>query len=172
MSQRVIWILNVIHLIAAAVVLAYAAAHLAVNPNIERAMLLYFVPSVLAMLLLTVNLVRGANPEVIVLCQVFLDMIAVAVLLGELQFFLPIFKPQFPGMPPQQDRILTCYFIAYIAFFWIILPPYLLGDSLYRHYRKRPAAISLPTCYLGTITWHATLILLVALLPRVAAKLV
>jgi hypothetical protein len=171
MSRRFIWILNVIHLIAAAAVLAHAAAHLAINPKIERAVLLYFVPPVLAVLLLAVNLIRGTNPAVIILCQVFLDMIAVAVLLGELKFFLPNIKPQFPGVPPQQDRILTFYFIAYMMFLWILLPPYFLGGSMYQHYRKVPAAISLPTCCFGTLTWLATMVLLVALLPRIFAKL-
>ena len=163
--------LHIAHLIAAAAVLSHAAAHLALNPNIERAVLLYFVPPATAVFLIAINLVNGTNPAVIALCQIFLNLIAVAVLLGELPFVLPNLKPQFPGLPPQQDRILVFYFIAYALFLWLLLPPYFLGTSLYRHYRKAYAAISFPTCCVGALTWVGVMTLLVALSPRIFAKL-
>jgi len=106
----------------AAAVLVQAVAHLAVNPNFERAVLLYFLPPLIALFLISINLIRGTNWTVIVLCQIFLNMIAFAVVLGELPFVLPNLKPQFPGMPPQQDRVLVFYFAAYALFLAASLP--------------------------------------------------
>ena len=171
MMVRIAPILRLAHLVVAGAVLAYAVSHLALNPNIERAVLMYFVPPLLALLIIAINLIRGTNPDVIVLGELLLDMIAIAVLLGEHPFFGRILKPQFPGMPPQQDHVLVCYFIAYFLFFLFVLPPYLLGVSLRRHCRRLPAAISFPTCCVGAITWLGTMALIVSLIPTISAKL-
>jgi len=171
MSQRFLTILHVAHLSFVAVVLSRAAAHLANNPNVERAVLLYFVPPLIAAFLIAVNLINATNPAVIALCQIFLSLIAVAVLLAELPQVMPNLKPQFPGLPPQQDRILVFYFFAYFLYLWILLPPYLLGTSLYQHYRKRVAGISWTTCLAGSLTWLVTIGILLAISPRIAAKL-
>jgi hypothetical protein len=171
MATRLILTLHVLHMFVAAAVLVQAVAHLAVNPNFERAVLLYFLPPLIALFLISINLIRGTNWTVIVLCQIFLNMIAFAVVLGELPFVLPNLKPQFPGMPPQQDRVLVFYFAAYALFLWVLLPPYLLGSALLQHYRKQPASISLITCCLGAVTWTGIMITFVALSPRLAEKL-
>jgi hypothetical protein len=134
-------------------------------------MLLCFVPPILACLLLATNTINGTNPAVVLLCKVFLSMIAVAVLLGEQRILFANMKAQFPGMPPRQDRVVTFYFVAYALFLWVFLPAYLLGTSIYLHWRRRPAPISLPTCCVGALTWIGTMSALVALTPRLLTRL-
>ena len=171
MARRILWLIDNIHWIWVAAALAYAVTLLALLPNVERAMLLWFVPPLLACFLLALNKINRTNPEVICLCKVFLSMVAVAVLLGEQRVLFANLKPQFPGMPAQQDRILTFYFMAYALFLWVLLPGYLLGNSNYLHYHRRPAPISLPTCCIGTATWLGVMALLAALTPRIIDKL-
>ena len=171
MATRLILSLHVLHMLVAAAVLVHAASHLAVNPNFDRVVLAYFIPPLIALFLISINLKNRTNWTVIVLCQIFLNIIAFAVILGELPFVLPNLKPQFPGMPPQQDRVLVFYFAAYALFLWVLLPPYLLGSAFLQHYRKQPASISFITCCLGTATWAGTMLILFAITPRVAEKL-
>src|SRR5688572_18004639 len=65
---------------------------LAILPKVERAILLYFVPPLIAWLILVVN--RGRiNATPISGCRLFLTLIALAVTAGELTFILPNLKP-------------------------------------------------------------------------------
>jgi hypothetical protein len=171
MRPRITDLLEGLHWLWVAVVLIYAAAQLGVAPNVERAVLLYFAPPVIACALIAVNVARGTNQQVIWLCKLFLTTIAVGVLLGEQQILFANVKPQFPGVPPQQDRVLIFYFAAYMLFIGVFLPAFFLGTSLLLHYQKRNAPISLGTCLVGAATWIGCMIVVVALSPRIFARL-
>ena len=125
-----------------------AIALLAALPNVERAVLLYFVPPAVACLFLIADSGKF-NRTAIRGCEVFLSLIAIAVVVGEQPFVLPNLKPQFPGMPLQADRILVCYFAAYTLFVSVICPAYVLGSAVYARFRGSPNGISPSILYAG-----------------------
>jgi hypothetical protein len=129
---------------------------LATNPNVERPVLGFFVPPVIAILFLAAD--NGKfNRTVIRGCELFLGMIAVAVILGEQQFVIPNLKPQFPGMPAQAERILIFYFVAYGLFLWIICPAFVLGTPIYLRSQGLPQGMSSVILYAGLICWLSTI---------------
>jgi len=168
---RITEFLEALHWLWVAAVLIYAATHLALAPNVERAVLLYFAPPVIACALITVNVARGTNQQVIWLCKLFLTTIAIGVLLGEQQILFANVKRQFPGVPPKQDRVLIFYFAAYMLFIGVFLPAFILGTSLLLHYQKRHAPISLGTCLVGAATWIGCMVFVAAHGPRILARI-
>jgi hypothetical protein len=146
----------ILHDVFAFVVLGSAIWQLAVLPNVERAVLAFFIPPILALLFLVTNTGRF-NPTVIRGCRLFLSMIVVSVLLGEQRFVLANLKPQFPGMPAQADRILVFYFVAYGLFLWVICPGYVLGSWLRQHWSGSPTGKSSWIMYAGCFFWVGTM---------------
>jgi hypothetical protein len=114
--------------------------------------LLYFVPPVLAYLFLIADTGKF-NRTAILGCEIFLSLISIAVVLGEQPFVLPNLKLQFPGMPPQADRVLVFYFAAYLLFILVICPAYVLGSAAYAHVRASPNQMSHPILYAGLSCW-------------------
>jgi hypothetical protein len=153
--------LRVAHDLVAFVILAFAVVKFAALPQFPRVTLLYFVPPVLAFLFLAFNTGKF-NPTVLCGCRLFLSMIAIAVLLGELPFVLPNLKPLFPGMPANQDRVIAFYFAAYGLFLWVICPGYVLSTSLYRDVYGLPGRMSRPILYGGCACWLVAMGFLVA----------
>ena len=148
------------HDVFALAVLGRAVIQFANLPNAERAMLLYFIPPILAFLFITCD-TGNFNPTVVRGCRLFLSTIAITVLLAELPFVLPNLKPQFPGLPRQADRTLVFYFGAYALFLWITFPAYVFGMSLYLHARGLPGGMSRAILYTGCVCWLLTVGLLV-----------
>lgn len=102
-------LLLVVHDLWAIGTLIFVIAQLARLPNVEKAILLYFVPPLIAWLVLVIN--RGriqATP--ITGCRLFLTMITIAVTLGEMTFFLPNLNRSFLGCPRWQ--IAFSFFIS------------------------------------------------------------
>jgi hypothetical protein len=171
-NRQLVWmIIEGAHWIFVALSLLYAVIVFTRLPNIEPAAILYFMPPLLACLLIIVNTAKGTNAGVVSLCKAFLTAIACSVLLGEQDFLLRNIKPQFPGMPPQQDRILTFYFGAYLLFLGVFIPTYLIGTSIYLHLWKRRAPISFPTCWVGAATWLAAMGVVVFNAPMILNRL-
>lgn len=153
-------LLLVVHDLWAFGTLMFVIAHLARLPNVERAILLYFIPPLIAWLILAIN--RGriqATP--ITGCRLFLTMIAAAVTLGEMTFILPSLKPQFPGMPPVADRVLVFYFAAYIIFIWLICPSYVIGLMFRARRNGDPSRLAPFALYSIAGIWLGTVVLLV-----------
>ena len=150
-SQNQVRALLFAHDVTAIVVLGRAVAHLAVAPNVPRAVLMYFIPPTLAFLALIFNWGHG-NPTFLAGCRLFLGLIAAAVLVAELPF-LPNPPPIFQGIPQQHDRVLFYYFAAYLLFIGLVMPGYFLGLAVYRDLRRQPCGISRSLLYFALATW-------------------
>jgi hypothetical protein len=145
-------IFTLAHDLLALALLAGAVVQLALLPNFERGMLLFFIPPTIAGVVLLVN---RADPLVLAACRLFLGLIATSVLCAELSLFLAIPKPQFPGIPLAADRVLTFYFVAYGVFLWIICPAHILVTWLRHWWNERPKR-ACGTAFLCT-AWSAWL---------------
>lgn len=143
------------HDLGAIVALTFAIGHLLVLPNVERAVLLFFLPPSIAGTLLIAN---RSDPFVLAACRFFLSLIAYAVLIAELTTWAPFPKPQFPGMPLVADRILSYYFVAFGLFLWVICPSYILTNWLRRWWGQLSKGV-FASCFLFTawITWIGTM---------------
>ncbi len=86
---------------------------------------MYFAPPVIASLFLLADTGRF-EPIVIRGCWLFLNVVAVGVILGQQTFVFPGLMPTvaraFPGMPVQANRIMMFYFIAYFSFLLVVCP--------------------------------------------------
>lgn len=151
------WLVRV-HDLLAMTALVIAILQLATLPNFELAYLLFFVPPLLAALVLLVN---RCDPFLLAACRVFLSLIAVAVTTAELTVSLPIPKPLFPGLPLLADRILAYYGVAYGLFLWIICPSYILTHWS-RHWITEQSKGVFGTLFLLT-AWAAWLVAMLGL---------
>jgi hypothetical protein len=143
------------HDLYAFAVLIFAVVQLAWLPNVDRHVLMFFIPPSIALLILAVN---RRNAFLRAACRLFVSMIAVAVTVAELTLALPFPKAMFPGMPHIADRILCYYFVAYGLFLWIICPGYILTSWLRDWQRMRPKPVGRTlflftawACWLGTM---------------------
>lgn len=144
--------------------LIYAVAHLGMLRNGDlRPVLLFLVPPLLAFGILSSP--KATRPTRFA-AQIFLVLATIAIILAEQPFILQNMKPHFPGVPKDQDRILTFYTGAYLLFIMGFLPPFACGVSLYRHSRGERAALAKPICYLSLVTWLLLLIGLIGNIPR------
>jgi hypothetical protein len=152
------------HRLWLALAFLYAVAHLLLLRKADpRVALLFLVPPTIAFLILSFAKPGRASRFV---CRLFLAMVTMAILLGEFRAFLPNLQPQFPGVPQQQDRILTFYVGVYLFFILGFLPPFVFALSLRRHSRGEPAELSQATCILGFMTWALMMLGFVANLPQ------
>jgi hypothetical protein len=149
-------ILNLAHDIVAFAILIHAAIGLAALPNAPSPVLGFFIPPTMAFLFLICNTGKF-NRTVLAGCRLFLGLIASFVLLAHLPFVLPNLKPQFPGLPPQQDRVVCFYLVAYALFLWVFCPAYVLGISLYRDYNRISPNMAWPILYAGLACWLLTM---------------
>ncbi|WP_254512227.1 hypothetical protein [Anatilimnocola floriformis] len=145
------WLL-LLHDLFAFGALTTAVVQLAWLPNVDRTVLMFFVPPAIACLILVNNRV---DPFVRSACRLFLTFIAVAVTIAELTMALPIPKAIFPGMPHVADRILVYYFFAYGGFLWVLCPGYVLASWLHAWRKMRPKPVG-GTLFL-LIAWAAWL---------------
>lgn len=143
------------HDLAAVAALSFAIGHLIALPNVERAILLFFIPPVIAGAFLIAN---RSDPFLLSACRFFISLIAYAVLIAELTTWAPIPKPQFAGMPLVADRILSYYFVAFGLFLWIICPGYILIHWLRRWWGQRTKGV-FATCFLfvAWVSWVGTM---------------
>lgn len=145
--------------------LVYAAGHLIILRNGDaRVVLLFLVPPILAFGILSSP--KSSRPMRFA-AQLFLGLVAVAIILSEQPLILQNMRPLFPGVPRAQDRVLTFYSGAYLLFIMGFLPGYVFIVSLYRHSRGEVASLTKPTCYLGLATWLLLLTGLIAGIPHV-----
>jgi hypothetical protein len=143
--------------------LVYAVAHLAVFRNGDlRPVLLFLVPPLFAFGTLASP---KATPPARFAAKLFLGLVTLAIILAEQPFILQNMKPQFPGVPNTQDRILTFYTGAYLLFIMGILPGFACGVSLYRHARGEHATLAKPICYLGLGTWLLLMVGMIGGIP-------
>jgi hypothetical protein len=143
----------------------YAIGHLLILRNGDpRAVFLFLVPPILAFGILSSP--KPSRPMRFA-AQLFLGLVAVAIILGEQPLILQNMRPLFPGVPREQDRVLTFYLGAYSLFIMGFLPGYVFIVSLYRHSRGEAASLTKPTCYLGLATWLLLLTGLIAGIPHV-----
>ena len=144
--------------------LAYAVGHLLILRNGDpRVVVLFLVPPILAFG--TLSSPKSSRPMRFA-ARLFLGLVAVAIILSEQRLFLQNMRPHFPGVPREQDRVLTFYLGAYSLFVMGFLPGYVFIVSLYRHSRGEVAALSKPTCYLGLATWLLLVTVLIAGIPH------
>ena len=154
------------HKLWLAAALVYAVGHVMILGNGDfRDVLLFLVPPVAAFGVLSSP---KASRTARFAAQLFLGLVAVAIILAEQPWILQKMRPQFPGVPRQQDRILTLYGGAYLLFIAGFLPGYVFIVSLYRHSRgEAAAALTKPTCFLGLATWLLIVTVMVASIPQV-----
>ena len=154
------------HDLVAIAALVFAIGHLLALPNVQPAIVCWFIPPLIAGALLAAN---RSDPFLLAACRFFLSLIASAVLIAELTVWLPFPKPQFPGIPLVADRILCYYFVAYGLFLWIVCPAYILVHWL-RHWWGQRVKGVFATGFLLTAwtTWVGTMSVLavVAILCR------
>ena len=116
------WLLLIVPLVNAGVCLVNL-------PGVERAVLIYFAPPVIACLFLLADTGKF-EPIVVRGCWVFLNVVAVGVILGQQNLFFPGVMPAvvraFPGMPFPANRFLMFYFIAYFSFLLVVCPAWCL----------------------------------------------
>ena len=144
--------------------LIYAAGHLIILRNGDPgAVGLFLVPPFVAFGVLSSP--TSSRPMRFA-AQLFLGLVAAAIILAEQPLFLQNMRPNFPGVPREQDRVLTFYLGAYSLFVIGFLPGYVFIVSLYRHSRGEVAALSKPTCYLGLATWLLLVTVLIAGIPH------
>lgn len=150
-------LLNLAHDVIAFAILVHAAIGLATLPNGPSPVLGYFVPPAMAFLFLICNFLicntGKCDRTVLAGCRVFLGLIATFVLIAHLPFVLPNLKPQFPGLPPQQDRVICFFLMAYGLFLWFFCPAYVLGIFLYRDFKDISPRMSRPILYAGVACW-------------------
>jgi hypothetical protein len=146
------------HDLFAIAALTFAIVHLLSIPNVERAILAYFIPPLIAG---TILLVNRSDPLLLAACRFFISLIANGVLIAELTIQLPFPKPQFPPMPLVADRILCYYFVSFGLFLWIVCPAYILMYWLRHWIRQRYKGI-VATCFLfiAWTTWLGTMCVL------------
>ncbi len=147
-------LLNIAHDVVAFAVLIHAAMGLAALP--PGPVPIFFIPPTMAFLFLICNTGKF-NKTVLAGCRLFLGMIGTSVFLSHLPFVLPNLKPQFPGLPPQQDRIICFFLVAYGLFLWCFCPAYVLGNFLYRDYKGISQRESRPIMYAGLACWLLTM---------------
>lgn len=142
----------------------FAVANLFLLRNADpRVVLLFLVPPTLAFLILSSPNPGRASRFA---CRLFLGMVTTAIVLGEFRALIPNLRPLFPGVPQQQDRILTFYVGVYLVFYLVLLPPYVFVISLRRHGRAEAVTLSRSTCILGLMTWALLVLGLVAGIPQ------
>ena len=154
-------LLNLAHDVIAFAILVHAAIGLATLPNGPSPVLGCFVPPAMAFLFLISNFLicntGKCDRTVLAGCRLFLGLIATFVLIAHLPFVLPYLKPQFPGLPLQQDRVICFFLVAYGLFLWFYCPAYVLGIFLYRDYKDIPPRMSRPILYAGVTCWLITI---------------
>ena len=156
MSQRIRQLLRIVCWLIVVIPLLEVIFLLATLPNVERAILMVFIPPFLACLFLLAN--NGKFNSTLVLgCRLFLGIISIAVFFGRHRLLLPNLKPQIPGMPVAADRILVFYGIGYGLFLWILCPAYVFGSSFYRLWRRLPGGMSRPILFAGSVCWLLTI---------------
>lgn len=149
--------------------LTYAVTHLAIFRNGDlRPVLLFLMPPLFAFGVLASS---KATPPARFGAQLFLALVAIAIILAEQPSILQNMKPHFAGVPKAQDRILTFYMGAYLFFIMGILPGFAFGVSLYRHRRGEHAVLAEPICYVGLMTWVLVLMGMVSGIPRLLKAL-
>ncbi len=168
--QRVVdpkWhLLWTVHDVLAFAALVNAIVQLARLPNVEPPVFFYFAPPLMAWLFLVANTGKF-NSTALLGCRIFLSMVAVSTLLAEQQFVVPNLKPQFPGLAPLADRILTFYFFAYGLFLGVMCPSYVLGTSLFHRGGGNCYIPSRWILYSGCVCWLGTMVVLVVLVTNI-----
>jgi hypothetical protein len=146
-------ILYMAHDVTAFAIVIYAAVGLGALPKLDPGIFTCFFPPIIAFVFLMVNTWRKLNTTFVAGCRLFLGTIATSVFLSHFTFVLPNLKPRFPGLPPQQDRVLCFYLATYGMFLWCFCPAYVLGNLLYRDFKGISPRMSTPILYASLTCW-------------------
>jgi hypothetical protein len=167
---------EIAHILVIMIVLGQAALRFIRLPNKdEPAIAVAFILPVFASFVVLFKPGQLAHLSVQRFFRRFLTVVGIAVLLGEQDILFANLKPQFPGLPAREDRILTFYLLSYVLFLGIWCPPFVLFRALYAMFlepRTGPAPLVHQMIWLtASVLWLIVVGLLAAFLPRIAGRL-
>jgi hypothetical protein len=82
----------------------------------------------------------------------FLCCLGMGIVISEFSGILPGMKSA-PGLPAAEGRMLGWYLMVYLAYVFVVWPPFLFVGQLMRRRRGDPKAFSRATCLAGLAAW-------------------